>query len=123
MIKNIRGRKYNTAKTEVVKIWKNDTGAQILHVKRSGEFFLYIYINGGEREIKPLTYKEAVQWSEEHMSTEEMEAVFGNNIDDDTKKTVAYSLPVSLIRKVKMKAREQQTTQSKVIAALIENMK
>lgn len=97
MKKIINGKMYNTETAKLVGEWDNgrygDFGhcAESLYQKKTGEFFLYgeggpmtkysVYCGsnscrGGEM-ITPLTDKAAKAWSENHITADEYEAIFG----------------------------------------------
>ena len=100
----IDGRKYDTETATEVHEWSDkapgefDYIEETLYRKRTGEYFLYGY--GGpmtryaERErygigyifgstIIPMTYKEARDWAEGHMSVDDYEAEFGEVPESD----------------------------------------
>lgn len=98
MKKIIKGKTYNTATAKKVAIYQNfrwvdinDRYEENLYLKRTGEYFLYgiggpyskysihckdgtIY---GNDVIIPLSKEEAKKWSQEYLSTEKYEELFG----------------------------------------------
>lgn len=140
MKKIINGKRYDTdtAKecgTAYSKLGRRDFGywEETLYQKRTGEFFLYgeggpasRYAvsagqnswSGGEKII-PLSAQNAMMWAEEHLEADEYERIFGEVTEDESKKVVTYSLPVSTIEKVKRIAAEQGISLSEVIERAI----
>ena len=140
MKKLINGKRYDTdtAKecgTAYSKLGRRDFGywEETLYQKRTGEFFLYgeggpasRYAvsagqnswSGGEKII-PLSAQNAMMWAEEHLEADEYERIFGEVTEDESKKVVTYSLPVSTIEKVKRIAAEQGISLSEVIERAI----
>jgi hypothetical protein len=125
MIKIISGKKYDTSTAKPVGQWENDNlpgcidyVEEQLFRKRTGEFFLYGYggpntkygnaipdngrISGSE--IIPLTYQAAQKWAEEHLTTDEYEAIFGEIEEDDTKTQLSVSITTAAAEKVKRDA-------------------
>lgn len=97
MKKIIHGKSYDTETAQLMGEWDNEAYGKFeycyegLYRKRTGEFFLYgtggpmsIYAHyvsynetSGSSVIEPLTYVEAAQWAEEHLTGEEYAAIFG----------------------------------------------
>ncbi len=124
MKKIINGKVYDTETAINLGSWENfwdardiDYVKETLFRKRTNEFFLhgeggarsyYATIDtdrmiGGEA-ILPMSYESARQWAEDHLSTEEYEAIFGAIEEDDTRKNLTLSLPTDLIEKIKREA-------------------
>lgn len=104
MKKYINGKKYDTETAKAVGRWSNHLSRrdfgwcdETLYRKKNGKFF--IHGEGGpmtayrERvgnmwgegeEIRPMTFEEARQWAEEHLSADEYEEIFGEIEDDGT---------------------------------------
>ena len=140
MKKIINGKSYNTESAELVAEWSNnltyrDFGwvEENLYRKRTGEYFLYgaggpnsRYAeasgsnswSSGER-IMPLTYKEAIKWAEDHLDGDEYESIFGAVVEDDSKRTAAYSLSVSAIEALRRMSEEQGRSASEILDAMI----
>lgn len=140
MKKIINGKSYNTESAELVAEWSNnltyrDFGwvREKFYRKRTGEYFLYgaggpnsRYAeasgsnswSSGER-IMPLTYKEATKWAEDHLDGDEYESIFGAVVEDDSKRTAAYSLSVSAIEALRRMSEEQGRSASEILDAMI----
>ena len=143
MKKIINGRRYDTdsAKFMAEDCYSNRTDFgywhETLYRKSTGEFFLHgeggaatkyaesvgqNQWSGGERII-PLTLAAAKKWAEEHLDAVEYEEIFGIVEEDQTKRTVTFSLTEATIEKIARIAAEQSCTKSEVIErtmALIE---
>lgn len=106
---------------------------ETLYQKKTGEFFIHgeghglsryaeRYFDGwgwGEKII-PISYDEARGWVEHHLDADTYEEVFGPVAEDDSRKTVGFSLPVSIADTLKRMAAETGRTQSDIVAELIE---
>lgn len=143
MKKVIGGKLYNT---ETAKFLGGDSysnpgdfahWSEGLYKKRTGEFFLYgeggplsryaqtIGQNewsGGE-QIQPLTVENARQWAEEHLSADEYEAIFGEIAEDDSKKTVTFSIATDAVEILSRLASETGKTKSELVEEMIRNHK
>ncbi len=98
MKKIINGKKYDTETATLIADWSNDQGCsdfrhceEHLYVKKTGEYFIYgkggamsryarqcdgnSYCGGSG--IVPLTREEALEWAENNMSVDDVEAHFG----------------------------------------------
>ena len=140
MKKIINGKVYNTSTAERVCGRSNgrstsDFGycSEDLYRKRTGEFFLYG--EGGPRSryavscgnndwgygesIIPLTYDAARKWSEDHLSADQYEAIFGEVADDDSRANVTLSLSASAVEKAKRAAAQQGVGLSAYIESLL----
>lgn len=140
MKKIINGKVYDTTTAERVGSWSNnhatsDFGycSEELHQKRTGEFFLhgeggprskYAVSQGnndwgyGERII-PLTYEAAQMWAEEHLTSEDYEAIFGEVVDDDSRSYVTLYLSVSAVERAKRAAAQKGIGISAYIESLL----
>lgn len=140
MKKVINGKIYDTETAREVGSWSNgltwrDFGwcGETLYRKRTGEYFLHgeggpasrysvatgtNSWSGGER-IMPMTYAEASRWAEEHLDGDEYEQIFGAVVEDESKKTVAYSLTVGAIEKLRRMSEEQGRSASEILDAMI----
>lgn len=138
MKKIINGKRYDTDTARLVGTWHNgeysfDSVEEKLYKKKNGSFFLHgtggantryadmIDSNswsGGEKII-PLSYEEARQWSEDHLTVDEYEAIFGEIQEDDTVITIALTQKVATVEKAKRVAAQRGTTLSAYIADLI----
>ena len=144
MKKIINGKRYDTSKAKEVATAYSVAPAndfnyweETLYQKRTGEFFLHGHggpmskyatrtadnMWGWGEKIFPLTVDSAVKWAETYMDTDDYEELFGAPSEDDSKKVVAYSLPVSLIDKVKRISAERGVPFSDVVAEAIEAIK
>ncbi len=137
----IDGKVYDTSTAVRVGYWSNgltfrdpDSKEETLYLKRTGEYFIYgeggrntnyaERIRGGWRGgvlVTPLTYEEARQWAEEHLSPDAYEIAFGVNTSEE-KKTVTYSLPVAAIEKLRRKASEAGVSASTLLEQLIASL-
>jgi len=140
MKKIINNRVYDTATAQKVGFWQNmadirnfNQFEETLYRKKTGEFFLYgeggpmtkyartIGANewsGGER-IMPLTYQQAQEWAEEHLSGDKYEAIFGEVAEDESRVQVCYSLSAAAAETVKRRAAELGISASAYIESLI----
>ena len=140
MKKIINGKVYNTSTAERVCGRSNgrstsDFGycSEDLYRKRTGEFFLYG--EGGPRSryavscgnndwgygesIIPLTYDAARKWADEHLASEDYEAIFGEVAEDNNRVAVTLSLSASAVEKAKRAASQQGIGLSAYIEGLI----
>ena len=107
-----------------------------LYRKRTGEFFLYgeggasskyaemVGMNewmGGEKII-PITYSKAKWWAEKYLDADEYENIFGEVVEDDTKKVVTFSLSADVVEKLKREVEMTGKTQSDIITELINGL-
>ena len=140
MKKIINGKSYDTETAKKVAMWSNNLSyrdfnwvEETLYRKKTGEYFLHgeggpmsRYAeatgtnswSGGER-IMPMTYAEATEWAEKHLDGDEYEQIFGAVVEDESKKTVAYSLTVGAIEKLRRMSEEQGRSASEILDALI----
>ena len=100
-----------------------------LYQKKTGEFFLYgegnaaspycRYVTHSERcggeAIKPLSYKEAQEWAEQHLDTDEYISIFGNPEEDSSKVVVHISIRKDTHDKVRQAAAMTGKTVSEYI--------
>lgn len=104
MKKYIQGKKYDTATAKLVGAWGNGCYttdfnylSESLYRKRTGEYFIHGeggarthyaeqegsgWWSGGEA-ITPISPEDARQWAEEHLSTDEYDAEFGEPTEGD----------------------------------------
>lgn len=108
----IKGKLYNTETAERVGAWDNgyytndfNYCSEDLYQKKTGEFFLHgeggamsVYASSegnmsgyGERII-PMTYDEAAQWAEKHLTGDEYEKIFGEITEDESRLTLNISM-------------------------------
>jgi len=141
MKKIINGKRYDTSKAKEIATAYSVAPAndfnyweETLYQKRTGEFFLYGYggpmtnyaVSSGNNswgwgsKIAPLTVDAAREWAEKKLEADEYEEIFGAAAEDESKKVVAYSLPVTLVDKVKRISAERGVPFSDVVAEAIE---
>lgn len=139
MKKIIKGKRYDTESAKAVGVWSYGSWSNFNHVeetlyrKNTGEFFLHgegganttyaerVDANtwcGGE-QIMPLTFSEAQEWAEKHLDADEYENIFGEVVEDDSRKVVSYSLPRDVVELIKRGAVAAELTQSEYIARLV----
>lgn len=103
MVKIINGKKYDTAKAELIAEWENSYNlgdfhhcAELLYKTKKGNYFLWgeggalskyaqsagsNATKGGEG-ITPLTKNEAFEWMEENASSKEIQSEFSDMVED-----------------------------------------
>jgi hypothetical protein len=140
MKKIIKNKAYDTETAKELGSWSNmaDYGnfsqfSETLYRKKTGEFFLYgkggpmtKYAvaegsnswRGGSR-IMPLSFQEAREWAEEHLSGEEYEAIFGEVVEDDSRVQVCYSLSAAAVETIKRRAAELGISASAYVESLV----
>lgn len=142
MKKIIGGKRYDTDTATKLGTWDNNYGVtdfhyceETLYQKKTGEFFLHGSGNAaskyaepvgsnswsGGKRLMPMSFKEAQQWAEEHLSADEYESIFGEVAEDDSKVTITLSLPKSAAEKLKRLASQTEKTQSEIIADMIKD--
>ena len=139
MKKVINNRMYNTETAKCVGEWDNghlpndfEYCSEELYQKKNGEFFLYgdggpmsrYSVRsgnnwGGGEKIIPLSYEESQEWAEKYLDGEAYEKIFGEISEDDTKKTVTFSLSLTAIEKLKRSASQKGMGLSEYIESLI----
>ena len=116
MKKIINGRVYDTEKAKELGTYANAGNwrdfshlEETLYRKKTGEFFLfgeggpmtrYAEAEGqnswsGGRRIMPMTYDEAREWAEKHLTADEYEAIFGEIVEDEDEAKQVVSISVS----------------------------
>lgn len=111
MMKLIKGRKYNTNTATKLIEYKIGLGPkQVLFLKRTGEFFLFI----NDEKIVPLKDDEARQWVKGN-APEMYDEIF-NEEDSNQKADTHFMIEKSLLRKAKIAAVEKNIS----LGALIE---
>lgn len=108
----IKGKVYDTDKAQLIAEAHHDNikGAggkslkQWFYRKKTGEFFVQvegaaielqnIFQNGYKPNagIYPLTYEQAQRWAEKELTAEQLETIFGDPEDDETKVAVNLSM-------------------------------
>ncbi len=140
MKKIIKNLVYNTETAHKIGEWQNAENyndlnfyIETLYRKKTGEFFLHGDGNAaspyskreqsgnarGTEEIVPLSYEQAREWAEKHLTVEEYIAAFGEPDESDKGKT-PVNLYLSNVTVAKLK---KQATIAKVsMAEYVENL-
>lgn len=140
MKKIINNKVYDSEKATRVGDWDNgllysDFGyvSETLFRKRTGEYFLlgdggamskYAVHGGGNSwgggtKIIPLTYANAKEWAEAHLSAETYESEFGAVAEDDSLTTLSISIRSDVAETLRRKAKEHGLSLSKYVESLI----
>ncbi len=139
MKKIIRNKLYDTSTAKEIAEFRDLCGGdkavtEQLFRKRSGEYFLageggpaskYATPSAtggwvGGSAIVPLSYEQARQWGEEHLSADEYAALFGEpSQDDGTKQAVSYSLSTAAVQRAKREASKRGISVSEYVDSLI----
>ena len=139
MKKIINGKRYDTGTAiergtaEHNPVSSFDWYQETLYQKKTGEFFIYGEGHarsryamqhsdgmwGPGRNITPLSFEEAKEWTEENLSADEYEAIFGEVAEDDSRQVIALSLSAKTVETLKRKAAETGKTQSQIVEDLI----
>lgn len=141
MKKIIGGRRYDT---ETATFLGNDCAEcsitdfgywrEELYQKRTGEFFLAgsggpmtkyavrVEQNGwrGGDRIMPLSFEEAKEWAENHLTVDEYEAIFGEVSEGDSRATITLSLSAKTIEILKRMCAETGKNRGEIIDMLIQ---
>lgn len=139
MKKIINNKKYNTETAK--KLGSDDYPGSVtdfnywcetLYQKRTGEFFLHGEGHGMSRyaertadgwgwgeQIIPLSVDEARKWSEDHLDADDYEKIFGEVAEDDSKRTVTFSISEEAIELLTRMASETGKSKSQIIDELI----
>lgn len=140
MKKVIDGKLYNTATAKELGCDSYSAPGdfhyfeETLYRKKTGEFFLYgeggpmskyaesIGQNewsGGE-QIMPLSEESARKWSEEHLSADEYEEIFGEVSEDDPEyKVLSANLTIACYDKLKKMSADSGKSMSAILCELI----
>lgn len=139
MKKIINGRRYDTDAAKLIAEASSDAlrtdfryWEETLYRKNTGEFFLhgvggpmsqYAAPSGngwtGGAKIIPLSLEEAQAWAEKNMGADEYEATFGAVEEDESKRTVTFSLTEKSIEKIARLAVEWNCAKSEVVERLV----
>lgn len=106
---------------------------ETLYLKKTGEFFLhgeggpmtkYAVATGdnswsGGQKIIPLTYQAAKEWAEKHLDGNDYEAIFGEVVEDESRRAVSLSLSVTAAETLARRASAEGITQSALVERLI----
>ena len=74
----------------------------------------------GGAKIIPMTVKEAEKWAQEHLDTDEYDALFGEIAEDETLELVAYRIKKSNAERVRRAMSETGKSGGAIIDKLIE---
>lgn len=102
---------------------------ETLYQKKNGEFFLHGDGNAnsryskscgqnewcGDEKIIPLTYQEAQEWAERHLTGDEYEEIFGEVTEDDNRVSLNLSLTAAEAEIIKRNAAQEGMTVSAYI--------
>ena len=141
MKKIIDGKKYDTETARFLGSYEYSYRSQFewyredLYQKKTGEFFIYgeghaaskyavsegrnCGWSGGEKII-PMSADSAREWAEKYLEAEEYEKIFGEVVEDDSKRAVNLYLPTALVERLRRQATEQGVSLSDYIAARLE---
>ena len=139
MKKIINQKRYDTETAKEIGCWSNNLSyrdfnwcVETLYQKKTGEYFLHG--EGGPRtryaerlpdgwssgeELIPLSYEEARQWAEEHLTVDEYEETFGEVTEDDSKIMISLTIPAYAVARLKQLAAKTGKTQSDLVAEMI----
>lgn len=125
MKKVIKGKVYNTETTKKCgeyepNPYRSDFNwfCETLYQKKNGEFFLHGDGNAnsryskscgqnewcGDEKIIPLTYQEAQEWAERHLTGDEYEEIFGEVAEDDSRVSLNLSMTAAEAEIIKRNA-------------------
>ena len=140
MKKIINGKVYDTDKAKELGFYSNGGGwrdfnhlEETLYKKKTGEFFLfgqggpmtrYAEAEGqnswtGGSRIMPMTYEEARKWTEEHLSADQYEEIFGVIDESGEKITATISIDSGKWEAAKQNAAKKGIGISEYIESLI----
>lgn len=137
MKKIINGKLYNTETAHLVGTWSNEMDGDFswteesLYQKKTGEFF--IYGQGGAHTryaqntdathwvegeaITLISYDDARQWAEEHLTADQYQEAFGEVTEDSSRVSLNLSLPAGLVDVIKKDAYRLGMTVSDYVAS------
>ena len=140
MKKIINNKVYDTDTAKELASWSSDNANRLdyidetLYRKKTGEYFLLG--EGGPRtqyareagtnswssgdRIMPMTYQEASDWAQSRLSGEKYEELFGAVREDDSRRTVTYSLAVASVDKLRRLAEQRGISASELLDQLIQ---
>lgn len=108
--------------------------SETLYRKKTGEYFLYGHGNAaspyaervegtmrgpGER-ITPMTAEEAEAWAEEHLTTDEYDAIFGEITEDETQEKITLRLKASNADRIRREMSKTGKSAAQIVDELIE---
>lgn len=132
----IRGKQYNTATAKKCGEYQNiqdysdiNWFSETLYKKKGGEFFLHGDGNAnskyskscgpnewcGSEKIIPMTYAEAQEWSEQHLTGDEYEMIFGEIAEDDSLVQIHVSMTAAESEIIRRNAAKENMTVSAYI--------
>ena len=135
MKKIINGKLYSTETAEHIGMWNNgyytndfNYCSEYLYRKKTGEFFLHgeghalsIYAShegnssGWGEQIIPMTYQEAQEWAEKHLTGDEYEEIFGDVSEDKSRVSLNISMTAAEAEIIKRNAAQEGMTVSAYI--------
>lgn len=139
MKKIINGKVYDTSTAQKLASAGNSNCSdgmarysEVLYRKRTGEYFLHgsggamtkyaTSLGGGSwgsgESIIPLSYAEATEWAETHLDGDKYEEIFGQVVEDETRRTVTYSIAAASAERFKREAARRGIT----IGALLDEL-
>lgn len=121
--KVIDGRRYDTdTAREVGKSTCIDEAHRwidTLYRKNTGEYFLHRWIGNGEQVFEewliPMKTNEAKDWAKENLTADECNRILESSEDNQTKRTVTFSLTEATIEKISQTAVRNGCSKSEVI--------
>lgn len=142
MKRYIKDKVYDTDTAHLVGTWDKDITdglhwvSESLYRKRTGEYFLFgeggaatRYAEsrddggwGSGARIMPLSFDDARTWAQEHLTTAEYDAEFGEPDEGGDTVTTSFVLSTAAKAKLKRVASQQGKTQGQVIEELIMGM-
>lgn len=107
---------------------------ETLYRKRTGEYFLHgeggpmtAYRESagqntwsGGAKIVPMTVKEAEKWAEEHLTTDEYDAAFGEIVEDESLTHISYNIKIANAERIRRAMSETGKSGGAIIDELIE---
>ena len=139
MKKIIRGRQYDTDTAQRIGSWDNGLSGtdleytdETLYRKRTGEYFIegrggarsrYSEVDGNMMapgcRIVPLSFDQARNWAEEHLTPEVYESAFGAADNDAEKQYFNCGLEAPVMKLLKEAAAREDKSMGEIIARLI----
>lgn len=141
MNKIINGKRYDTETAQYIHRVENMPDmsnfhwcAETLYRKKTGEFFIYGEGNaaskyarsigtnswGSGERIMPMSYSEAKEWAEEHMTADEYENIFGVIDENDDKSPRTYTLTTTTLNQIDKLAAYLVKNKNEIITMAIE---
>ena len=141
MKKYINGKSYDTETAQKIGCYSNFGSwndfshyEETLYRKRTGEFFLYgkggpmtsYRVSEGQNswsggaKIIPMTVKEAEKWAEEHLTTDEYDAAFGEIVEDESLTHISYNIKAENAERIRRAMSSMGKSGGAIIDELIE---